>query len=141
MKIIICLMFVLFFVSNNAISKQIHQHQPLDVGHLLNIPSVQLVLKKDEMAGWNLHIQTQNFTFTPENINQANRHNQGHAHLYINGVKATRLYGQWFYLSNFSKGQYNIKVSLNSNDHQQLMLLDEEISAEIILSVPLSEKF
>lgn len=108
-----------------------HAHTPIDVGHWSKTPSLTLTAEKDLVAGWNLHIQAGNFVFTPKNVNLDNQENEGHAHLYINGKKHSRLYSSWFHLDNLAVGMHKITVTLNANDHGPLSLKDKVISASI----------
>ncbi|WP_406645892.1 hypothetical protein QEZ52_18180 [Aliisedimentitalea scapharcae] len=83
-------------------------------------PTLTLAVHKDPAAGWNLNIQTENFRFAPENASTAHVEGEGHAHVYINGVKLGRYYADWLHLSALPKGQVEVKVTLNSNDHKML---------------------
>ncbi len=97
-----------------------HAHKPLEVSDLDSsapIPAVSATVTQDTMAGWNLHIQTENFVFTPEKVNLENIAGEGHAHLYINGHKLSRIYSEWYHLNNFRPGKYDLMVTLNANDH------------------------
>ncbi len=49
------------------------------------VPTVSYTIIKDAVGGYDLHITTTNFTFTPQNINGVAVADQGHAHLYIDG--------------------------------------------------------
>lgn len=93
------------------------------------IPSIKLGVKKDSASGWNLHLMTENFTFTPENIDQAKDEPEGHAHVYVDGEKIARIYGPWFHLSGLTPGAHTIRVSLNANDHSEFVLNGEPIEA------------
>ncbi len=73
------------------------------------------------MKGWNLNIETTNFTFAPETVNQESSPNQGHAHLYINGEKITRIYSNWYHLPELPKGDNEIKITINTNLHEDLI--------------------
>lgn len=75
---------------------------------------------EDIMAGYNLKIITTGFRFTPENVNGENVAGQGHAHLYIDGVKFTRLYSNWYHLKPLPAGDHEIKVLLSNNDHSNM---------------------
>src|SRR5665213_1044923 len=46
------------------------------------VPTVSFVIAKDTLDGWDLHVLTTNFKWTPQNINEAPVADQGHAHLY-----------------------------------------------------------
>lgn len=83
-------------------------------------PGLTIKLTKDPMAGWNLHVMPQNFRFSPENASLADADGEGHAHVYINGVKLGRLYGNWLHIADLPKGPVDVKVSLNANSHSPL---------------------
>lgn len=94
------------------------------------IPEITISVTPDTMAGWNLSVKTKNFTFTPEKVNQTNVLNEGHAHIYIDGVKLTRLYGTSYHISDLSIGEHEISVSLNANDHSDYVLNGKPIVAK-----------
>ena len=111
-------------------------HQPgsgIDVSNLRYAPAVKLHAIKDEAAGWNLHLQTENFVFTPEKINEKPVLGQGHAHLYIDGKKIARLYGPWFHLGKIQPGHHEIKVVLNANDHAPFMIDGKEVASTVMI--------
>ena len=60
----------------------------------------------------------------------------GHAHVYINGVKLGRLYGHWMHLTGLKAGEHTIKVTLNSNDHQDYALNGVIIGDEVTIIQP-----
>lgn len=98
-------------------------HGLLEVGNDSIVPTIlQLHLEKDKMSGWNLWIETQNFTFTPSNVNQAHLAGQGHAHLYINGQKYARLYSPHFHLPELIAAENEIRVTLNTNGHETMAI-------------------
>jgi len=92
-------------------------HNPVNLPDDPDAPSLAILLHKDMMSGYNLEIQTTNFTFTPEKVNQANTPNAGHAHVYANGKKLSRVYGNWFHITGLPSGEHTIMVELNANSH------------------------
>ncbi|WP_120636230.1 hypothetical protein [Ruegeria sp. EL01] len=100
-----------------------------------NAPSVKIAVVKDPMAGWNLHVLPQNFEFAPESASAADQLGEGHAHVYANGVKLARLYGNWMHLAGLPKGKVEIKVSLNGNSHSQLLVDGVPVSASEVIQV------
>ena len=92
-------------------------------------PQIRLMVHADPMAGYNLHVMTQNFAFSPENASLENVTGQGHAHIYVNGDKLSRLYGPWFHLGSLPKGEVTIEVTLNTNDHRPITVEGEPVSA------------
>lgn len=91
------------------------------------IPVVTLHATRNE-TGMNLQIIVENFTFTPENEGNDSVANEGHTHLYINGEKITRIYGEWTFIpavllpEDFSE----ITVSLSNNNHSEYHLSSGE---------------
>lgn len=108
-----------------------HEHDPVDVSDWPLTPSLTLTAHKDLMSGWNLNIAPANFTFAPTRINTADNSGEGHAHLYINGQKVTRVYSPWFYINNLPVGLNTITVTLNANNHGPLMHRGEIIAASV----------
>jgi hypothetical protein len=114
-------------------SKTMHNHAMLDINNWAQIPELKIDAIKDAKDGYNIHIQTKNFTFTPENVNTKNIDNQGHAHIFINGIKISRVYGSWYYVSSdkLQSGMNTIEVTLNANDHSELVLNNNHINASV----------
>ncbi|MGI9370173.1 MAG: hypothetical protein ACR2O2_15180 [Ruegeria sp.] len=100
-----------------------------------NAPGLEIDLIKDPMAGWNLHVQPQNFRFAPENASTADKPGEGHAHVYVNGEKIARLYGNWLHLTDLPSGPVEVEVSLNTNSHSALTVGDAPVSAKLIIQV------
>ncbi len=99
-------------------------------------PRLTLSVVKDVVAGWNLHVQTDNFTFAPENVNGPMVANQGHAHIFVDGEKLARLYGPYFHLSDMAPGSHVVKVTLNTNNHETYSVNGKSIAAEALIVQP-----
>ncbi|GAB4156818.1 MAG: hypothetical protein Fur0046_36750 [Cyanobacteria bacterium J069] len=97
-----------------------HEHGVLEIPSGQPVPSVDLTVHPDSRQGWNLEVRVTHFQFAPERVNQASSSQEGHAHLYIDGVKITRLYGNWYYLESLAPGTHEIRVGLNANGHEAL---------------------
>ena len=107
-----------------------HVHKNLEVSSLSAIPSVSIVVTEDaSKKGWNLHIKPKNFHFAPAHINQPNVNNEGHSHLYIDGKMISRVYGNWYFINKLQPGCHQVILTLNSNDHQQLVNNGKPIAA------------
>ena len=116
----------------NHTAHRLHSHPPLEVSSWVAKPSVSISAFEDTTTrGWTFKIDTSNFAFTPENVNQDNQPNQGHAHLFVDGVKAARVYSRWVYLDQLAPGERSISVTLNSNQHEELFYGDQQIKSEI----------
>ena len=98
-----------------------HHHQTVMIEEGQAVPKIDLVVYEDAVKGWNLEIKLDNFQLTPQDVNSSNQPNQGHAHLFINGEKITRIYGNWYYLETLPNGSNEVKISLNTNGHESLM--------------------
>ena len=92
-------------------------------------PTIKIDIVKDTVGGWNLHIITTNFKFTPEAVNNSPIKGQGHAHIYANGKKIARIYGHWFHIGALPKGMVDVTVSLYANDHSALAVAGAPLSA------------
>ena len=107
--------------------------QTIDLSDMSEPPSLSLKVTKDTMSGWNLNLQTKNFVFAPDQTGGAHVPGYGHAHLYIDGVKVSRLYGEWVHIGALSPGEHVIRVTLNANTHEALTLGEDVIASEIIV--------
>ncbi len=116
-------------------SEIFHHHKTMEIPAGQPIPSVDLFVHKDSMKGYNLQAKVSNFKFAPEHINEAAKPGEGHAHLYVNGKKITRLYG-WYYLENLQPGKNEITVSLNANSHETLAHNGKMIQDTKIVELP-----
>lgn len=113
-----------------------HEHGTLEIAAGQPIPTVNLRVHPDSRRGWNLEVQVTNFRFTPEAVNRPGSTTEGHAHLYVNGRKLTRLYSNWYYLESLPPGRHEIKVSLNTNTHETLTRNGQPIQAIATITVP-----
>ncbi|QFU09736.1 hypothetical protein PARPLA_00701 [Rhodobacteraceae bacterium THAF1] len=106
-----------------------HAHDmPLDVSGS-DAPSLTVEATPDPMAGWNLYLEPTNFTFAPESASGDHVAGQGHAHVYVDGVKLGRFYGPWVHVPT---GGY-VQVTLTSNDHRPLAVDGEAVAVDLTL--------
>lgn len=98
-------------------------------------PDLSIEMTKDAMAGYNLHVIVENFEFSPRRASLDHAKGQGHAHVYVNGVKQGRLYGPWMHLDGLPNGEVLVEVTLNANNHRPLALAGEPIKASATVSV------
>ncbi len=107
-------------LSTHLHAKGMHEHQDREVSGYA-IPSVKLLLEQDPMDGINLHLDTENYVLnSPLSEKETAQYLQGHAHLFLNGVKRFRLYGEDFHIPYawLKEGENKIEVSLNSHMHE-----------------------
>ena len=98
-------------------------------------PQLTLTLHPDGDQSRNLQIRASNFSFAPGAVNGGHVSGQGHAHVYVNGVKIARTYAPWFHLSALPKGQHDIRVTLNANDHSQLAVDGTPLEATVQVTI------
>ena len=67
----------------------------------LPVPGIALEISADTMDGFNLTLQLENYSLMPPAAASTGklRNVEGHAHLYINGIKIQRVYGMHLHLS------------------------------------------
>lgn len=107
-----------------------HEHGTMQHGKIIAEapqPTIDLIVHEDPVAGWNLQLKTENFTFAPTQAGFDHEAGKGHAHLYIDGAKITRLYGEWYHIPSLETGTHQIKVTLNSNNHDELTTSKDEV--------------
>lgn len=124
-------------VDYNKTQHHHHQHhKQLEISANQAPPTIELVVHPDQVQGWNLELKVDNFNFAPTRVNAPSTASEGHAHLYINGKKVTRLYGNWYYLPELPAGDNTLKVTLNSNGHESLVHRGQPISDTEVIQVP-----
>ena len=130
-------------ISTNFETKKSEEEKESPIPHVhtskveasLPYPTIDLIIHEDSKNGYNLELKTTNFIFAPENIGKDNIKNQGHAYLYINGKKHTRIYSNWYYLGVLEPEIYNIEVSLNTNNHSSYTANNKLIKETEILQI------
>lgn len=96
-------------------------------------PALSMTVAKDPMSGWNVTLETENFTFAPTLAGGPPMPNTGHAHLYIGDQKVARLYGPHFHLPDLALGQHAITVTLSSNDHAYFAVNGSRVEARAVV--------
>ena len=112
-----------------------HSHEPLEISKSDQIPTVTLTVLKDPMSGWNAKVVVEHFHFAPGNASQEHVAGEGHGHLYVDGVKINRLYGDWYHLGKLIAGSHTVMVSLSSNDHRDLTHNGQVIADSVSIQV------
>ena len=112
-----------------------HSHEPIEVNKDLPIPILSIEVVKDPKSGWNLFLNIENFKFNAEAASTEHVDGEGHAHLYINEKKITRLYGSSFFIEELNEGKNNIRVELSSNNHSPLAVDGEIIDASVLIEI------
>ena len=97
------------------------------------VPKISLIVKKDMMAGYNVQIRTSNFKWAPNHASLTHIAGEGHAHIYVDGIKIGRVYGQWYHLNiaplGLKAGKHIVLVNLNGNDHKPYAVKGKALEA------------
>ncbi|WP_186775444.1 YHYH protein [Rubripirellula tenax] len=106
-----------------------------------NPPSV-LLHATPNSSGIEVHLSLSNFELSSKNVDQAHIDGQGHAHLYLDGVKVTRLFDNTYQLDNVATGSHTVSVELVSNDHRVYSIAGHSIEAIAEVTVgPIASQF
>ena len=120
---------------NDATSAHDHGYDMVDISYQSLIPEVSIAAYKDAESGYNIRMVTTNFQIVPEHASTVFVENEGHAHLYLNGEKIARVYGEWYHIPNLEPGTHTLRVVLNSHDHKDLMVNGQVIAATTTITV------
>ena len=94
-------------------------------------PSVRATIKADPAGGYNLHVMVKNFRFAPENASGKHVAGEGHGHIYVNGEKIARLYGEWFHIQKLPEDGAIVGVTLNANDHRNIIVDGKKVASNV----------
>lgn len=112
-----------------------HAHgMTMDVSALDPAPTVTLEVFEDPKTGWNVHAVATNHVLNPEAASTEHVAGEGHMHLYVDGKKVTRLYGEWYHLGGLSNGDHDIRVELSANSHAALAIGDTIIDQTVTIT-------
>ena len=121
--------------SSNEEMLKTHSHSEMLAVDADGAPEISmLMVTKDPKSGWNLHFETENFKFSPENVSTAHVAGEGHAHVYVDGVKVNRLYSGDYYLGELDEGEHVVRVTLNANNHSEYAVDGEVIEASMSIN-------
>ena len=96
-------------------------------------PTVDIKVTPDKMGGFNLQTTTDNFTWAPQHASGDAVPGEGHAHVYVDGEKVTRVYSEWHFIGPMvmEPGEHEVTVTLNGNDHNQYSADGEPVEATV----------
>ena len=99
-------------------------------------PAPKIALRVTEKPeGWEVEVISSDFEFTPDLVDGPHVPGTGHGHLYLDGLKLQRLYAPTASLGALPAGSYEIRVTLNTNDHRAYVLNDVPLTATARLTV------
>jgi len=97
---------------------------------------VAISLEPDPVGGANLMVMPQGFTLAPEHVNAPNVAGQGHPHVYVNGVRLGRVYSPYLHMGKLAPGMNEVRVTLNTNMHQEYARNGETLEALATIHIP-----
>ena len=101
-------------------------------------PQIGLLLVRDLEDGFNLRVELRNFRIESPSFSTETQEGivSGHAHLYLNGVKLTRLYTRDLHLPArlFREGMNSLQVSINDHNHAVWAIEKEPIQATVLMN-------
>ena len=98
--------------------------------------SVAVETSVDSVSGLNVQIIPDGFTFAANSVNGAHVDGEGHAHIYVDGEKITRVYTPWYYLGDIEPGEHEIRVTLNANSHEVYAYGGSPVDVTTVVDVP-----
>lgn len=114
--------------SNDEAATTTHMHAAGDTAHMHStmdpveansdpLPTVTLTVTPDPVSGFNVHADVEHLVWAPEKAGLDHVDGEGHAHVYVDGDKVARIYGEWYHLTGLTPGTHEVTVSLNANTH------------------------
>lgn len=124
-----------------AATTEIHQHKSLDIGDM-PVPKIELQVFRDAMDGINVSVNVQNYLLNaPDTMLKDSKLLQGHAHVFVNGVKKQRLYGSDIHIPQdwLKAGVNQVAISLNSHQHENWVKDNNNIVGSVFINMALPE--
>ena len=111
-----------------------HDHGgSIEVAEGVPVPTIAIEVTEDPVEGWNLRVLTTDFKIVPENVSTAPIDGEGHMHLYVDGEKMSRLYGEWHHIGPLAPGEHEVRVELSANDHSAMAVDGDIIDATDVI--------
>jgi uncharacterized surface protein with fasciclin (FAS1) repeats len=110
-----------------------HDHSALLDVSVDPAPLVDLQVFPLDDGSYNIRVQTLNFTFAPQHVDMEPMAGEGHAHLYIDGVKVARIYGEWYHLESLPDDAQMISVDLYATNHRPLAVDGAKITDMVMI--------
>lgn len=94
-------------------------------------PTIELTAAKDHYSGWNISVETTNWTFTPEKIGQEHSDGEGYFEISVNDELVGRMYEPWYHIT----AEPGDKVTLTafSNSQQPYQVQGQLLSTSLLL--------
>jgi len=106
-----------------------HIHETIEISTEQPLPAVTLEVVQGPDEAWNAHMTFENFVLAPDQAGAEHVEGQGHAHIYLDGKKINRVYGNWYHLGKLQPGEHEVEVTLSTNNHRELVQNEKTIGA------------
>ncbi len=137
--VVAVILFALVACGTTVGSGTTHTHAPGDTAHAHSmtdpveaggeqIPTITLTVTADPVSGFNVHADVEHLTWAPEKAGLEHVDGEGHAHVYVDGEKVARIYGEWYHLTGVGPGSHEVRVTLNANTHAPYAVDGAEIA-------------
>lgn len=108
-----------------------------DPSSIAPAPELSIEVRRAEDGSWTVALTTANFVFDPEVEMPVHVPGHGHGHLYLDGLKLQRVYGDTARIGQLPPGRYTVMVSLNTNTHDAYLTPDgEQLAAAVTITEP-----
>ncbi len=115
----------LWFEDAGPVTTRARIAEPANMAHgeRVQVPSDQKqpdlsIDARETNDGWIISLHVENFIFAPDLVDAEHKPGTGHGHLYLNDLKIQRVFGNEVQIGTLPPGEYQIKISLNTNDHR-----------------------
>ena len=98
--------------------------------------SIRFTTEVDDKGGVDIQITTEGWLWTPDNVDGEHVPGEGHAHIYVDDVKIGRIYGPTYHLEGVEPGEREVRISLNSNSHDELTYGGDAVEAISMVTIP-----
>ncbi len=93
-------------------------------------PTIAVSVTRDG-DGWAATVETTDFRFARDLVDGPHEPGTGHGHVYLGGLKLQRLYEPGFRVGALPPGDYELRVTLNTNDHRTYMVEGAPVTASV----------
>jgi len=118
-----------------ALAHEGHVHEVHDVA-ADGAPAIrEFRIEPDPAGGWNVVLDTANFSFVLDDATDVPAGHVGHAHLFINGTEFGMLYEPVSHIDDLPFGEHDFRVVLNDQQHAEYAITGRPIEARLSLTV------
>lgn len=110
-----------------------HHHSGAFVEFVGASPTLDIEVIEDKKSGWNVYVELAGMVIDPTMGADNHVDGVGHLHLYVNGEKASRLYGTATHIESLPHGEVEVMVALYNNLHKPYVHNGDTLSASALV--------